>query len=362
MKELTLRQRVLVFLDSFEKLEYKRKTEIVRLFSSPKEFFSGADKITKFFGDKDDYNSVAAVAEALKRPNIIDEMISSSLVFSDGVVCLGDEDYPEELKNTPVPPLVLYFKGNGDLLKSGRTRTGIVGSRKTLPSYLELAKTVSESISEAGEIVVTGIATGADTAAIKGAVKSGNIISVFAGGLDCVYPRSQTNVAETVAENGLIISEYPAKTIPKNYTYPVRNRIIAGLSRAVLIVSGDNKSGARYTANYAADYGREVMAFPYAPNASCGELCNGLLKQGATLVENADDVCEILGIDKKEKQAINFEGNEAIVYERINRGICSPDKIIEDTGLKPYEITVAISMLELKGAIARNGSEYQITR
>ena len=248
------------------------------------------------------------------------------------------------------------------MLKSGRTRTGIVGSRKTLPSYLELAKTASETISSSGEIVVTGIAVGADTAAINGAIKSGNIISVFAGGIDCVYPRTQTNIAEAVAENGLVISEYPAKTTPKNYTYPVRNRIIAGLSRAVLIVSGDDKSGARYTANYAADYGREVLAFPYAPNVSYGELCNGLIKQGATLVENAEDVCGILGIDKEEKRVVGFDGNEAIVYESINRGVCSPDKIIEETGLKPYEISVAISMLELKGAIVRNGSEYEITR
>ena len=362
MTDLTLRQRVLVFLDSFEKLEYKRKIEIVRLFSSPEELFSGADKIAKFFEKNGDYNSVAAVVEALKRPDTADEMINSSLAFADGVVCLGDEDYPEELKNTPVPPIVLYYKGNKDLLKSGRTRTGMVGSRKTLPSYLELAKTVSESVSSSGEIVVTGIAVGADTAAINGAIKSGNIISVFAGGIDCVYPRTQTNIAQAEAKSGLIITEYPAKTTPKNYTYPVRNRIIAGLSRAVLIVSGDDKSGARYTANYAADYGREVLAFPYAPNVSYGELCNGLIKQGATLVENAEDVCGILGIDKKEKQAISLEGNEAIVYESINRGVCSPDKIIEETGLKPYEISVAISMLELKGAIVRNGSEYEITR
>ena len=89
----------------------------------------------------------------------------------------------------------------------------------------------------------------------------------------------------------------------------------------MLIVSGDDKSGARYTANYATDYGREVLAFPYAPNVSYGELCNGLIKQGAVLVENAEDVCGILGIDKKEKQAISLEGNEAIVYESINRGV-----------------------------------------
>lgn len=358
---LTDRQRALVFLDSFEKLEYRRKIEIIKLFTSPAELFSGGNVIRRAFEDRRDYNSVATVAEALGRRDTADEMIKASVAFADGVITLGDADYPENLKNTPVPPLVLYYKGNAGLLAEDVKRTAIVGSRKTLPSYLGLAENLSAALSAAGETVVTGIAVGADSAAIKGALDSGNLISVFAGGIDCVYPRSQSYLAEKIAEHGLVVTEYPAGTVPKNFTYPARNRIIAGLSRAAVIVSGEADGGARYTAGYAADYGRDVMAFPYAPGVRSGELCNRLIKQGASLVENTDDVFRLLGITQKEKHAVALDGNEAIVYESIKDGVGSPDKLVEKTGLKPYEISVAVSMLELKNLIRRDGTEYGIT-
>lgn len=359
MITLTERQRAITFIDSFEKLEYKRKFEILRLFSSPEELFRGGEKIRLAYERANDYKSVTAVVEALKRPDTSEKMIRKAVAFADGVIALGDPDYPEELKNTPAPPLALYYAGNVVLLKN-ENKTAIVGSRKTLPSYLVLAEKVSRGLAEAGETIVTGIAVGADTAAVNGAIDSGNVISVFAGGLDCVYPRTQSNLVDAIKRNGLVITEYPSGVVPKNYTYPVRNRIIAALCRATLVVSGEADGGARYTAGYAADYGKDVLAFPYAPNVASGELCNSLIKQGANLVENPEDVFRLLKIVVKEKTAVALDGDEAVVYESIKSGVRSPDKIVEKTGLKPYEVSVALSALELKGIAARNAGEFEI--
>ncbi len=362
MIKLTDEQRAIVFLDSFEKLEYKRKIDILRLFQSPKELFVGAERLENAFLNIDGGNFIRPVTAALKRREYIDEMIASSLKFCDGIITLYDEEYPEELKNTPAPPLVLYYRGNVNLLKGKAKRTAIVGSRKTLPLYLEQTRQVAEKLSAAGEIIVTGIADGADSAAIKGALKSGNLISVFAGGLDCVYPRSQVNLAEEIAAKGLVITEYPAARPPMKYTYPVRNRIIAGLSRACLIVSGEHGGGARYTASYAADYGRDVMAFPYGIGAVSGELCNSLIRQGAALVETADDVADLLGITVGATEKPELDGNEKTVYETLLSGVVNADKIIENTGLKPYEVNVALSLLELKKLIVRSGTDYDIIK
>lgn len=362
MIELNDVQKAVVFLDSFEKLEYRRKTEILRLLSSPRELFSSASKLEKAFSKFAEGAFIRPIISAMKDGELVEEVVEDAVKSADGIVTVYDDEYPTELKNTPVPPLVLYYKGNVGLLENGLKRTAIVGSRKTLPSYLEQARQVSETLSFAGEIIVTGIAEGADTAAIKGAVDSKRLISVFAGGLDSVYPRSQINLANKIAENGLIVTEYPSGRAPKVYTYPVRNRIIAGLSRACLIVSGNSDGGARYTASYAVDYGREVMAFPYGIGVSSGELCNGLIKQGAMLVETAADVAALLGIESVERKKINLEGNEKTVYGAIVEGVTDVDRIVENTGLKPFEVNVALSMLELKRLVVKNGVEYDIIK
>ena len=356
---LTSTQKAVVLLDAFEKLEYKKKAQLIGAFSSPEKLFTLEKDNKRLYARFEEvFPSVAAV---LRKKDLVEEMINSAVKGADGVITLFDDGYPENLKNTPVPPLVLYYKGNADLLK-GNNRVAIVGSRKTMSLYYAEAERVSKELSEAGVTVVTGIADGGDDAAIKGAIKSGRIISVFAGGLNCGYGQYKSALVNEIARNGLLLTEYPADRPARDFTYPVRNRIIAGLSRAAIIVSGTAKSGARYTAAYAADYGREVLTFPYGLGVKSGELCNGLIKQGATVIENAEDAANALGIELNEKKQIKLEGNELVIYESIAEGVGDANKLVEKTGLKPYEVVAALGMLEMKGALIRSGAEYEIVK
>ena len=358
-ENLTDAQKAVVFIDAFEKLEYKKKVNLLSAFDNPKRIFTVEKDDKRLFERIKEV--FPFVATALSRKAFVLEMINSSLKKADGVITLFDEGYPTELKNTPVPPLVLYYRGNARLLDE-KTKVSMVGSRVTLPLYYKAAQNISDTLSAAGAVIVTGIADGGDDAAIKGALNNGRLISVLAGGLDCVYPQSKISLAEEIAEKGLLITEYPAGRPPRDFTYPVRNRIIAGLGIAAIIISGSAKSGARYTAGYAADYGREVLAFPYGLSVKSGELCISLLKQGATLIENAEDVAGALGITIDKKEEIKLEGTELAVYGQISAGVGDANKIIEKTGLKPYEISAALGMLELKGVIVRSGTEYQTVK
>lgn len=356
---LTDKQKAVVLIDAFEKLEYKKKSQLLGALSSPEKLFTLEKDNKRLYARVEEV--FPSVAAALRKKSLVEEMINSAVKFADGVITLYDDDYPENLKNTPVPPLVLYYRGNADLLK-GDKRVAIVGSRKTLSLYYAEAERVSKELAEAGATIVTGIADGGDDAAIKGALKSGKIISVFAGGLNCGYGQYKAALVNEIAEKGLILTEYPADRPTRDFTYPVRNRIIAGLSRAAIIVSGTAKSGARYTAAYALDYGREVLALPYGLGVKSGELCNALIKQGATVIENAEDAANALGINLSEKKRLKLEGNELLIYENIAEGVGDANKLVEKTGLKPYEVIAALGMLEMKGALIRSGAEYEIVK
>ncbi len=174
-------------------------------------------------------------------------------IYSDG--------YPETLKNISAPPVVLYCKGDVSLLETDCF--SIVGSRRTSQKSLADCKKMAGEISSRFT-VVSGFADGADSAALEGALAAGGkVISVFANGFDYIYPAINRPLAYKVEKCGLIITEYPPEVGPKPYHFPVRNRIIAGLSKGTLVVSADKTSGALITADYAADYGRDVFAFPY---------------------------------------------------------------------------------------------------
>ena len=245
---------------------------------------------------------------------------------------------------------------NLNLLKS--PKLAVVGSRKTLPLYNKKAEEVCQKLAESGVVIVTGIAQGADTSAIKGGLKSGKVISVFAGEVAKVYPSSANDLANKIIESGgLILSEYPYGRTPRVYSYPARNRIIAGLSMGVLIVSGEEDSGARYTAGYSIDYGREVFCFPYGFGAG-GTLCKSLIKNGAIMVENEREIAEVLNLSLK-KESINdieLEKEEKIIYFLIKEGIGNTDELAEKSTLAIYQIISALGMLELKGLIVKDFS------
>ena len=267
--------------------------------------------------------------------------------------------YPENLKNIGEPPIVLYCKGNIQLLKTNCF--SVVGSRATPAQSIALAKRISGELTEAFT-VVTGMAEGADSAAVDGALPSGKIISVLANGFDWFYPATNKSLIEKVAQNGLLISEYPPHIQPLKYNFPLRNRIIAGLSRGVLIVSAGEKSGALITAEYALEYGRELFAFPYNAGVASGAGCNSLIKNGAYLTENILDILEVFGLDLKTSSAVKLSADEAAVLKEIKiTGEGFLPEIAQKLNKFTYQLIPVAMSLEIKGLISRlGGNRYSI--
>ncbi len=279
-----------------------------------------------------------------------------------GIICVTilSQDYPEILKNIDEPPIVLYCKGNIGLLKT--KCFSVVGSRSSTNATIAQCRKISEELTHAFT-VVTGMAEGADSAAVEGALPSGKIISVLANGFDYFYPAVNRGLIERVGKNGLLISEYPPDIPPRRFNFPYRNRIIAGLSRGTLVASAGKRSGALITADYAADYGRDVFAFPYNAGVTSGAGCNNLIKNGAYLTENILDIFEVYGLDlKKSEKSVTLSDLERAVLEQIKiTGEGFLPVIAQNLKKQTYQLLPAISMLEIKKLITPlGGNRYGI--
>lgn len=343
----------LLWLDSFLGLEYLHKQELYKLIDGKKDIKalieSGREYIENNVG-KDKYSLILASANQTYLDYVLESLERKTVT----AVTVASDGYPEALKNITCPPLVLYCKGDVSLLKT-ENKFGIVGSRKSLPLSIRIAENYTEELIDAGFTPVTGIAEGVDKTVIETAVKKkAKAVSVIAGGFDNVYPKSHENLLNVLSENGLVISEQPPEVAPKPYLFPIRNRIIAGLSRGVLIVSGGKPSGTFYTAEYAEEFGRDVFAVPYGIGVSSGVGCNELIKRGAMLTDTPRDITDYYGIKTERREVILSETEKAIV-EVLSEGGVHIDKICSALGKKIFEISPVLSMLEIKGIIVKNG-------
>jgi DNA processing protein len=231
---------------------------------------------------------------------------------------LGDAQYPPELLQLADPPLLVYVTGQTHA--SLGNAVAVVGSRNPTPQGAQPAEQFGEALSAAGLCVVSGLALGVDGAAHKGALRGGKIrdgaspskrhwhtVAVVGTGLDCVYPRQHQTLAHDIALHGLIISEYLLGTAPLAHNFPKRNRIIAALGLGTLVVEAALKSGSLITAKMALDLNREVLAIPGSIHATQSHGCHALIRQGAKLVENAQDVLEELQLAPQ--QQVNLFGD-----------------------------------------------------
>lgn len=345
----TSQEQDAIALDGIEELTYKTKFRITDGFrySAPRQ--KHVDFLIKTLGDGV-YNKIrekfyssefrGRLLRGLERRNI-----TCITYFSQG--------YPESLKQTPLPPLVLYCKGNTQLLCE--RRFAVVGSRRTRPDILKACGTISRQIAE-HFAVVTGTADGADTAAAEGAMDSGRLICVAAQGLDNVYPATNAALYRAVEERGLLLSEQPPPVAARGYLFPIRNRLIAALCEGVLVVSAGERSGASITAGYAFEYGKDVFCFPYSPGIDSGVGCNALIKKGAYLAENILDIFGAYGLDFNAQKQTELTGAEEKVLSAIRgRGTAHIEEIAADAGFRPYEILAELSSLEVKGLVARMG-------
>jgi DNA processing protein len=281
------------------------------------------------------------------------------------VLVLGDPDYPQALLQTADPPLLLYLLGRRDMLTS--ECVAVVGSRSPTPQGRDTAEQLARALGQAGLTVVSGLALGIDGAAHAGALPTpGSTIAVIGTGFDQVYPTRHRQLAAEIAERGLLISEYSLGTPPLQANFPRRNRLIAGLSRGCLVVEAALKSGSLITARLAAEAGREVFAVPGSIQAPQSRGCHELLRQGAKLVECAEDVLEELRGQRPVLRSVPVEDSPvgdsssdtptdeasqvlaAMGYEPV-----SLDALQARGGWSTAQLSALLLDLELGGAVAR---------
>ncbi|MBN2324905.1 MAG: DNA-processing protein DprA [Spirochaetes bacterium] len=273
------------------------------------------------------------------------------------LVALPDDRYPVRLKYIYDPPLLLYAKGNVTLLSS-QTAAGVVGSRKASNWGVGVAYSVGKELAKQGVTVVSGLALGIDYYAHRGALDGGgNTVAVLGNGIDVVYPKSNTDMYERIGKEGLLVSEFQPAVRPLKHHFPRRNRIISGLSEAVVVVEASKKSGALITARFAADQGREVMAFPGKATSEAYTGNNGLIKDGAHLVETPWDILSILGKDLKyegEKSTFFCSPIESDILSVIGDEKSDLGEIEKALGRPVGEIVSALMMLELRGVLRQH--------
>ncbi len=349
-----------LFLDSFVGLEYKNKRKIADRFGGEEEPFlrltEARAELARTIGEKES-NLLISAAKTDYAERTAEKLARRGIE----IIPYFSPLYPRQLAETPAPPFLLYAKGNLSLLSS--RFFGVVGSRRSLPATKANAAKFTEELIEHGFTVVTGIAEGADSAVLNAGLSHGKIVSVTAGGFDCVYPAVNRSLFDRVAERGLVLSEHPPELHPLAFHFPVRNRIIAGLSEGVLIVSGDEKSGTSYTAGYAADYGREVFAFPYGIGVPSGRGCNRLIKNGAYLTDRIEDILSVYGIERKKEKVVSLTDDERRILALVGEGVTHAERIAEAMGMPVYEIIPVLLELEIKRFLVRGaGNTYGVLK
>lgn len=281
------------------------------------------------------------------------------------ILLLGDADYPERLLQTADPPPLLYLHGRRELLN--RPALAIVGSRGPTPQGRDNAIAFAQALSAAGLTIVSGLALGVDGAAHQGALHSeAGTIAVVGTGLDQIYPRRHQALGREITARGLMVSEYALGMPALAANFPRRNRIIAGLSLGCLVVEAALKSGSLITARLASEAGREVFAIPGSIHSALSQGCHALIRQGAKLVENAEDVLEELplarqpvtpaaasaspDLSREQEQILGLMGFEPVSLDGLQaRG-----------GWPTAELSAQLLELEMAGAVARlPGQLYQ---
>ncbi|MFD2367507.1 DNA-processing protein DprA [Pseudoduganella sp. GCM10020061] len=273
----------------------------------------------------------------------------------NAILTPGHAAYPYALRQLPDPPVVLYIKGRGELL--AEPDLAIVGSRNGSIDGERNARAFARAISECGITIVSGLALGIDTAAHEGALAgSGSTVAVIGTGPDIVYPARNRALAHRIAQEGCILSEHPPGTPVRADHFPRRNRIISGLSQAVLVVEAAAQSGSLITAHYAAEQGRDVFAIPGSIHAALSKGCHALIKQGAKLVESANDI--LLEMNRNPcvpnaPQMFVHSNMHMQLLGVLDGGISDPYAIAGRTGYAPEFVITQLLMLELDGHVER---------
>ena len=328
-------------------------------FGLPDKIFAATTAQLSAVSDAKIARAICAGIDAEK----IDAALNWLTLPGNYLVTLADPEYPRALLETADPPPFLYVKGRLELIN--QPALAIVGSRQATPQGEKDAEAFAHVLSDAGLTIVSGLALGIDAAAHRGGLKGrAASIAVVGTGLDIVYPARNRELAYQLAEQGAIISEFPLGTPSMAQNFPRRNRIISGLARGVLVVEAAVQSGSLITARLAAEQGREVFAIPGPIHSSLAKGCHRLIKQGAKLVESAQDVLEELGwsasVSAHPQQSLTVEKNHPDFLKHLGHSPCGVDALVTRTGLTAERVCAILLELELNGQVASlAGGLYQ---
>ena len=267
----------------------------------------------------------------------------------------GDEGYPTLLDQIPDPPSSLWLRGEANVKLLEAPAVAIVGARACSGYGRSVARMLASEAAAAGVVVVSGLARGVDGEAHRGALAAGGLtVAVLGCGIDRDYPAAHAELARSiVATGGLIVSEYEPGVEPAPWRFPARNRIIAGLARATVVVEARERSGALITADFALEDGREVLVVPGEITSALSTGANGLLRQGATPVTCAADVLEAVGVEPvSAAPTIPDVGGAAVVVEALSGGAATPDELVRATSLSAGAVAAVLVELELAGVVA----------
>lgn len=295
-----------------------------------------------------------AQAIAAQRPELVPEVELAAVVGAGfDLVCHWEGAYPASLREIHDPPGVLFLQG---ALPDLSRAVAIVGTRRCTRYGARMAETLARDLAASGVVVVSGLAFGIDAAAHQGALEAGSTLAVLGSALDRVYPAGNRGLAARIAKQGALLSEYPLGTEPAAGQFPARNRIVAGLCQAVVLVEAKERSGALITVEMALDQNREVMAVPGPADSPCSLGPHRLIQQGARLVLSAADVLDELGwraprAPARQASVPALAHDEARVYEAVETEPTGMERIAAKSGLSPAEVNSVLLILELKSLV-----------
>ena len=299
------------------------------------------------------------ILQSKARPEAMHEMMLVMRRLNLGILSMEDYGYPDALRTIADPPPLLFFQGNPDCLM-GRC-VAMVGSRRASPNTIEAAKAIACELSRSGVTIVSGLALGIDTAAHQGCLEGGSPTAAVLGcGMDVDYPVENAQLRRQIVERGgVLLSEYPPGTPALGWHFPVRNRILSGLCKGVIMMEARIRSGSMTTVNHALDQGREVFAYPGNIGSEYAEGAHQLLRDGAIYFTGAGDVLQDLGwaeeqpapsaAQKAELPPMSAEQRK--VYQLLSRQEMSFDELAEASDLDTPTLSGALTMLQILGLV-----------
>ena len=310
--------------------------------------------------------TISSLTESSERSRMHDMLVTMRRM-DIGVFSIHDPRYPDNLRHIQQPPTLLFYRGDPDCLM-GKC-IAIVGSRSASPQGLKITRRISCDLSRAGVTIVSGLAMGVDAEAHIGCLEGGSpTAAVMACGIDVDYPMENYDLKERIVrEGGVLLSEYPLGMHGSKHVFHMRNRIISGLAKAVLMMEARIRSGSMITVQHALDQGREVFAYPGVPGTEYAEGAHQLLREGANYFTSAKDVLEDLDwaagspvVTTPPRQELpDMTDEQRQIYTLLGRGEMSFDELVSETGLPASRLSVSLTLLQMHGVIrAMPGKSY----